>query len=162
LIVVSDTSPITNLATIGQFELLRLLHAEVYIAEGVWDELNAGGESWPGSDQVAAAHWVHRSAVSNRALVVALQRDLDRGEAESIALALELDADLVLLDEREGRRAARRLGLRVVGVLGLLLEAKAKGLVPALRPYLDALRERAGFYLSDGVYDYALALAHEP
>ncbi|QXD16313.1 DUF3368 domain-containing protein [Rhodocaloribacter litoris] len=85
-------------------------------------------------------------------LVTVLQRDLGRGEAEAIALALERNADLVLLDEREGRRAARRLGLSVTGVLGLLVEAKAKGHVATLRPLVDALRQVAGFYVHDEVY----------
>ena len=159
MIVVSDTSPVTNLAAIGQFDLLRRLYARLHIAQGVWDELNAGGRRWPGYDQVTAADWVERHAVQNHALVTALQRDLDRGEAETIALALELGADLTLLDEREGRHAAQRLGLRVVGVVGILLEAKANGMIDTVRPHLRALRQTAGFYLSEPLYQHALSLA---
>jgi predicted nucleic acid-binding protein len=99
--------------------------------------------------------------VQNQALVTALQRDLDRGEAETIALALELSADLVLLDEREGRHAAQKLELRVVGVVGMLLEAKSRRDVEAVRPHLDALRHKAGFYLSEQVYHFALSLTGE-
>ncbi len=161
MIIVSNTSPLTNLAAIGQFDLLRRLYARLHIAHGVWDELNAEGKRWPGRDEVAAADWIERHAVHNQALVTALQRDLDRGEAESIALALELDADLVLLDEKEGRRAANRLGLRVIGVVGILLEAKANSYIDAVHPHLDALRQTAGFYLSESLYQYALALAGE-
>ena len=161
MIVVSNTSPLTNLAAIGQFGLLHRLYARLHIAQGVWDELNAGGQRWPGRDEVAAADWIEQHAVQNQALVTALQRDLDQGEAESIALALELDADLVLLDEKEGRRAAKRLGLRVVGVVGVLLEAKANGSVDIVRPRLDGLRQTAGFYLSESLYRHALALAGE-
>jgi len=113
MIVVTNTSPLTNLAAIGQFELLRRLFTTVHIPRGVWNELNAGERRWPGHDQVAAADWVEQHAVHDQALVTALRRDLDRGEAESIALALELGADLVLMDEREGRRAAQRLGLQL-------------------------------------------------
>jgi len=124
-------------------------------------ELNAGGQHWPGRDEVAASGWIEHHIVQNQALVTALQRDLDRGEAESIALALEIEAALVLLDEKEGRRAARRLDLHVVGVVGVLLEAKAGGFVGAIRPFLDGLRQTAGFYLSDSVYQHALSLAGE-
>ena len=99
--------------------------------------------------------------MQNQALVTALRRDLDRGEAETISLALELNADLILLDEREGRHAAQRLELRVVGVVGLLLEAKSRSAVVAVRPHLDALRHKAGFYLSDPVYHAAVSLAGE-
>jgi predicted nucleic acid-binding protein len=161
MIVVSNTSPLTNLAAIGHFDLLRRLYGRLYIAQGVWDELNAGGKRWPGCDQVIAADWIERQMVSNQALVTALRRDLDRGEAETIALALELKADLALLDEKEGRHAARRLGLYVIGVVGILLEAKASGMIDAVRPDLRALRQTAGFYLSEPLYRHALALAGE-
>lgn len=161
MIVVSNTSPLTNLAAIGQFDLLRKLHNEIHIAQAVWKELNARGQRWPGRDEVAAADWIERHTVENKALVTALKRDLDAGEAESIALALELEADLVLLDEREGRHAAQRMGLRVVGVVGVLLEAKASNAVSAIRPLLDGLRQTAGFYLSGSLYQHALALASE-
>ncbi len=161
MIVVCDTSPLTNLAAIGQFDLLRRLYSELHIAEGVWGELNAGGRKWPGRDEVAAADWIELHTVQNQPLVTALKRDLDRGEAESIALALELDADLILLDEQEGRRAAKRLGLHPVGVVGLLLEAKRNGAFNAVRPHLDALRHIAGFYLSESLYRHALELAGE-
>lgn len=77
-----------------------------------------------------------------------------------MALALELGADLLLLDEREARRAAKRLGLTFVGVLGVLLGAKAKGLIPAIRPVTDALQQRAGF-LSADVRRRALSLGDE-
>jgi hypothetical protein len=86
---------------------------------------------------------------------------LDRGEAETIALALELGADLVLLDERDGRYTAQRFGLRVVGVLGVLLEAKSKGLIKNIKPYLDMLRQQAGFYIRETLYQQMLILAGE-
>ena len=158
MIVVCNTSPLTSLAAIGQFDLLHQLYGRLHIAEGVWEELNAGGQRWPGREEVAAADWIERHTVQNRALVTALRRDLDQGEAETIALALELGADLVLLDEREGRHTAQRLEL---GVIGLVLEAKARGALPAIRPHLDALRQKAGFYLSEPVYHAALSLAGE-
>jgi predicted nucleic acid-binding protein len=161
MIVVSNTSPLTNLAAVGQFALLHRLYSELHIAYGVWDELNAGGKRWPGRDEVATADWIQRHAVQNRDLVTALRRDLGRGEAESIALALELSADLILLDEEEGRHAAQRLGLRVMGVVGILLEAKASGAIDRLRPHLDALRQDGGFYLSEPLYQSALTLAGE-
>lgn len=110
---------------------------------------------------MARSDWIELRDVKNQALVTALRRDLDRGEAETIALALQLEADLVLLNEREGRHAAQRLGLRYVGVVGLLLEAKAKGLIRTVRPHLDALRQEAGFFLGDSLYRHALELAGE-
>ena len=161
MIVVSNTSPLTSLAAIGQFDLLHHLYGELHIAQGVREELNASGKRWPGRNEVDSAGWIEHHTMQNRALVTALERDLDRGEAETIALALEIEANLVLLDEREGRRAAQRFGLRALGVVGILLDAKSHGAIKSVRPHLDALRQTAGFYLADAVYDDTLLLAGE-
>jgi predicted nucleic acid-binding protein len=161
MIVASDTSPLTSLAAIGHFELLGTLYGEIHIAEGVRQELNHGGRRHPGSHEAEKAPWVHCHEVRNQALVTVLRRDLDRGEAETLALAVELKADLVLLDEKEGRHAAIRLGLRSLGVLGVLLQAKRLGSIPEIRPLLDALREQAGFFLSDSLYWQVLEQAGE-
>ncbi len=161
MIVVSNTSPITNLAAIDHLHLLRDLYGRIYIPRGVWDELNAFGRPWPGRNEVAEADWIAQRSVQDKKVVAVLQRDLDRGEAETIALALEMEADLVLLDEREGRHMAQRLGLEVIGVVGILLAAKAEGLIATVRPLLDDLRYRAGFYLSDSLYTQVLKIAQE-
>lgn len=161
MIVVSNTSPLTNLAAIGLFHLLHDLYGRVHIPDGVWNEINAYNQVWPGSKEVAAADWIERQSPKNQQIVTALRRDLDRGEAETIALALELGAGLVLLDERDGRYAAQRFGLRVIGVLGILLEAKNKGLIKEIRPYVDMLRQQAGFYIRETLYQYLLTLAGE-
>lgn len=161
MIVVSNTSPVTNLAAIGQFDLLRKLYNTIYLADGVWYELNANGQAWPGSDEVEHASWVRRMTVTNQTAVTALQDDLDRGESETIVLAVEENAELVLMDEAEGRHKAIRLGLNVTGVIGILLEAKSKGHISRVKPYLDRLQQEAGFYISKYVYQEALKLADE-
>jgi len=161
MIIVSNTSPLTNLAAIGQFDLLQNLYTKVHITQGVWDELNAYGQHWPGRNEVIkATNWITRFTVQNAHLVTTLRQDLDRGEAESIALALELNADFILLDEKEGRRIAKRLGLKRIGVAGILLEAKAKGFIKKVQPHLTALRH-AGFYLSEALYQSILTCANE-
>lgn len=152
MIIVSNTSPITNLAAVGQLELLHRLFGDIHIAFGVWDELNASNRRHPGSLEVERSRWVHHHEVSNLPLVASLRRDLDRGEAETLALAVELEATVVLVDEKEGRHAAARLGLKPLGVLGVILEAKRKQEIESVRPILEALRSRAGFYLSDQLY----------
>ena len=161
MIVVSNTSPLTNLAAIGHFELLRKLFGEIHIALGVWQELNNGGRRHPGSQEVENASWVYRHEVSALALTAALRRDLDHGEAETLALALELRADLVLLDEQEGRHAAMRLSLRPFGVLAILLKAKRQGEIAEIRSSLDALRRQAGFFLRESLYRQTLKEAGE-
>ncbi|MCP4428524.1 MAG: DUF3368 domain-containing protein [Chloroflexi bacterium] len=161
MIVVCNTSPLTNLAAIEKFDLLHRLYHQINIANGVWEELNAGGKQWPGQKEVSEANWIARHHVKNHALVTALQRDLDRGEAESIALALEIGADVIILDEREGRHAAERLGIRVVGVIGVLIAAKKGAFIENIHPLLDALRQTAGFYISNRLYSHILEITNE-
>lgn len=161
MIVVSNTSPLTNLAAIGQADLLTRLFQTIVIPIGVWRELQAPERTWPGKTALANAPWLQKQEVQNLALVTVLRRDLDLGESESIALAIELQADFILLDEREGRRVAQRLGLNVIGVLGVLLEAKKRGYATAVHPLMDALRQTAGFYLSEAVFRHVLDLAEE-
>lgn len=161
MIVVSNTSPLTSLAAIGQFELLRRLFSEVHIAHGVWTELNKGGKRHSGCREVDNAAWVLRHKARQAALTATLRRDLDLGEAETLALAIELKADLVLLDEQEGRHMAMRLGLQPLGVLGVLLRAKGQGEIQEIRPLLDALRQQAGFFLGDDLYRKVLEQAGE-
>lgn len=84
MIVVSNTSPLTNLSAIGQFNLLHELYDEIHIADGVWQELNAYGKVWPGQQDTAVSHWITQQKVQNQQLVAALQRDLDRGKLKAL------------------------------------------------------------------------------
>lgn len=150
--VVSNASPLINLARIGKLDLLHDLYGELTIPEAVWREVVVEGAGQPGADEVKGATWIKRHAVANRQLVHALQQELDAGEAEAIVLASEMEAELLLMDERLGRETARHLGLRYTGLIGVLVEAKRKGLIGAVKPHLDALRDAAGFRVSDALY----------
>ena len=90
-----------------------------------------------------------------------LQSELDAGESAAIALAVEVSADLILADERKGRRKAAEMGLEVVGLLGVISEAKRRGLIPACRPVIDALERDAHFWISTRLRERFLALAGE-
>ncbi len=90
-----------------------------------------------------------------------LSRELDKGEAEAIALALELRADQVLIDERRGRRIAARLNLRYTGILGILVEAKNRGLISEVKPLLDALINQAVFWVAAPLYSSVLQIVDE-
>jgi predicted nucleic acid-binding protein len=159
--VVSNTSPIVALAAIGRLDLLRAVHGEIAIPSAVFDEIAVAGAGEPGAREVTEADWVKRYPVANTTLVNALGLELDAGEAQAIALAVEIHADLILLDERLGRRAARRLGLTINGTLGVIIAAKDLGLLPSVRPILDALRVEAGFWIGNDLYSAVLAAAAE-
>jgi len=152
VIVVSNSSPLINFARIGLLDLLTRLYGELTIPEAVWLEVVIHGVGQPGANEVKDAEWIKKKAVSNTQLVAALQQELDAGEAEAIALALEAGADLLLMDERLGRETARHLGLRCLGLIGVLVEAKQKSLIETVKPYLAALRDVAGFRISDDLY----------
>jgi uncharacterized protein len=94
-------------------------------------------------------------------LVEALSNELDIGEAEAIALAVELQADQVLLDERQGRLVAARLNLRYIGILGILVEAKSQGLIAEVKPRLAALINQAGFWVAEPLRNSVLRLTNE-
>ncbi|MEI7894428.1 MAG: DUF3368 domain-containing protein [Myxococcales bacterium] len=82
---------------------------------------------------------------------------LDAGEANALALAASNHADLVLMDEVRGRAVARRLGLAVLGTLGLIATAKKRGLIPAARPVIAQVRSRGGLWLADKLVAEVLA-----
>jgi uncharacterized protein len=155
VIVVSDTSPITNLTDVGQLHLLHLLFGRVIIPPAVSDELERGRVSLP--------EWIEVSDVQNSARVEQLENEdeLDRGEAEALVLALELKADRLLIDEELGRAVAERMGLRYLGLLGVLLDAKRRGHLIAVRPVIDDLVSVAGFWMSEELRREVLDAAGE-
>jgi uncharacterized protein len=148
--VVSNTSPILNLAIVNQLILLHQQFGEILIPSSVLDELKVSEER-PGSQAIREAisfGWIQSREVSNEPLAQLLKQTLDRGEAEAIALAIELKAEWTLLDEREGRKVAKSLGLKVTGILGILLRAKQLGELESLQPVINELINKAGFRIA--------------
>ncbi len=154
--IVSNASPLINLARIGKLDLLYELYGELTVPEAVWQEVVIDGTGQPGAEQVRQSNWIHIRSVNDRRLVQALRQELDAGEAEAIVLAIETEAELLLMDEHLGRETARHLGVRHMGLIGVLLEAKHRRLIPAIKPPLDALRDIAGFRVSDALYQRVL------
>jgi predicted nucleic acid-binding protein len=154
--VVSNSSALINLARIGKLTLLQELFGVLIVPDAVWQEVVVEGAGQPGADEIGSAGWIQRHAVMNMQLVQVLQQDLDGGEAEAIALALEIDAELLLMDENLGRNTAQHLGLRYVGLIGTLVMAKRRGVISAVKPHLDMLRDIAGFRVSAALYSRVL------
>lgn len=162
MIVISDTSPITSLSAIGQLDLLRQLYSKILIPEAVYQELTGTETPVPGSTEVQTFDWIKVWQVTNLALVTTLLgQQLDKGECEAITLAIELNAELLLIDERRGRAEADRLGLRITGLLGVLVEAKQKGFILAVKPLLDDLINTAEFRVADALYSRILNIVGE-
>ncbi|ARV58296.1 nucleic acid-binding protein [Nostocales cyanobacterium HT-58-2] len=164
MIVVSDTSPITNLAAIGRLELLQQLYARVLIPIAVYNEMVRANKSVPGAVEVQTLPWITTRAVVDSERVTEIlenQENIDLGEAEAIVLTLELNADLLLMDERRGRTLATGYGLKVTGLLGVLLQAKQNGFIPVVKPLLDQLIDQADFRVSNHLYTTILQSAGE-
>ena len=163
MIVISDTSAITNLAAIDHLKLLPLLYNQVIIPEAVYRELVDIALPVPGTIEVQTASWLEVRTIADREVVERLQSEmrLDPGESEAIAIALELKADLLLIDERRGRAEANRLGLRITGLLGILIEAKGKNLISAVKPLMDALIATSEFRVSSALYNKILNMVNE-
>ena len=156
--VVSNTSPILNLALIDRLSLVEEQFGKVLITKAVLDELRVE-ENLPGSRLMKNAldsGWIQVAEVHDSPILRILNRDLDKGEAEAIALALELKAEMILLDEREARMAAKDLELSVTGVLGILLRAWHQKRIPSLQHELKMLRNEAGFRIADHLYNKIL------
>jgi predicted nucleic acid-binding protein len=149
MIAVADAGPLIHLAAIGRIDLLHRLFGRVLVPRAVHDEIVIRGAGLPGSAEVAAAEWVEVASARRTDLVDALLGGgLHRGESEAIALAVERGADLLLIDERQGRLTASSMGIPLIGTLGVLVAARERGEIEAVGPLLEALRG-AGLWLSD-------------
>ncbi len=153
---VSDASPLISLARIGQLDLLHQLFGELIIPEAVWHEVVVKGAGQAGADEVKGTSWIKTQAIANKPLAQALQQELDAGEAEAIVLALETRARLLLMDERLGRETAQHMELRCIGLVGVLIAAKQRGLIEGIKPLLDAARNIAGFRIEERLYSKIL------
>ncbi|MEH2193162.1 MAG: DUF3368 domain-containing protein [Nostoc sp.] len=161
MIIVSDTSSINNLAAINHLHLLQQLYGTVLIPEAVYRELTDPNFLVAGATEVQTFIWIQTRPIQDRILVEAFSNELDIGEAEAIALAVEMKADQVLIDERRGRMVAARLNISYTGILGILVEAKSQRLISAVKPLLDALINQAGFWVAEPLYKRVLQLVDE-
>lgn len=162
MIVVSDTSP--DYKSGGDLDLLQRLYSRIIIPVAVYNEMVEVGKPVPGAVEVQTLSWIQTQAVMDRERAIAIQaseENIHLGEAEAIALALELKADLLLMDERRGRIVATSYGLQVTGLLGVLVQAKRNNLIEAVKPLVDRAIEQADFRVSDRLYANVLEIAGE-
>lgn len=160
MIVVSDTTPISELAKVNYLNLLPKLFGRVMIPQGVHDELTTGQH--PAARLVRELSWLDVVAVNNRLAVKELQQagNLDLGESEAIALAEEMNADRLLIDEKAARRVAMARNLPLIGTMGVLLLGKRQGELENVKDVLDQMQQQ-GTRISDRLYTRVLILARE-
>jgi predicted nucleic acid-binding protein len=124
VIVVSDSSPLIAMGSVGRISLLTTLYGEVLVPQGVWNEVVMDGR--PGAREIASATWIRAVPVVNRPRVAELLKRVGPGEAEAISLAEESHADVLLIDERRARKIAVELGLPITGVLAFCSKQSRK------------------------------------
>lgn len=149
--VVADASPLIAFQQIGQLGLLQTIFTEVIVPPAVAREIQTSVPSVP---------WIVERPLAQAIAPLVLRASLGAGESEALSLAMEVHADRLLVDERAARRAARALGLAVIGTLGVLLAAKRKGLITEVGSPLDDLL-RQGFWVSPRLVRQALSAAGE-
>ena len=158
-LVVSDTSPLLNLALIDRLDLLEAQFSSITAPREVWDELTAGEDGIETLSERRESGFIEVVAVEYSNLFTEISQQLDLGETAAICYAIEHNAELLLLDEKEGRRVARRHDLCTTGVIGILIEASETSDV-TLKDELDALRE-SGFWIAEDLYSEILSQVGE-
>lgn len=160
MIIISDTTAFSELAKVGQMNLLRDVFGQVIIPQEVYNEITTGFH--PAAELVQEANWLEIIGVKNPQQVnqLQLEYDLDLGECAAIVLAQELNADLLLIDERSARQLALLMNIKIIGMVGVLLLAKQRGLITSVKQILDQLIEN-GTRISKQLYQYALITAEE-
>jgi len=150
-LVISNASPLIALEQIGQLHLLEQLFGSVVVPPAVVSEV---------SPSVTLPDWVTQQTLSQAIGPRILRASLGDGESEAISLALEVQARRLVLDDRPARRLAQALGLPIIGTLGVLLAAKQRNHLTAIRPSLDALLQH-DFRIAPALYDQILLDAEE-
>lgn len=155
MIVVSDSTILIGLVKIGKLHLLREIFSKIFIPEEVFKEVVERGKGKPGSKVIKAAAWIEVKPVKDKIQVSFLLGSLEKGEAEVLVLARELEADLILLDEEKARKSAVIAGFEIMGLLGLFILAKNLGLIYEVRPLIDELMIKK-FRISDIIIEKTL------
>jgi hypothetical protein len=158
MLIVSDASPIIALAMCDKLDLLDKLFDRVCVPKAVFDELDIPDK--PKARDII--EWARDKVIpiKNPSVITTLSMNLDPGESEALALYWETNADFLLIDEKRGRIIAHKKGVRIIGTMGVLLWAKQKGFLPAIKPILDLLMQ-TDFRVSDILYQQILKRAGE-
>ncbi len=149
-IAISNTSPLIALKHAGVLEKLNLLFQRIIVPPSVIRELSVKEKEY-----FQSLSFLSVEEPRDRRLVLVLKTIVDEGEAEAITLALE-KSNLLIIDDLKGRKVARRLGLEIIGTLGVLKAMKLKDIIREVKPFIERLREK-GFYISDDLINKLLS-----
>jgi len=157
VIVVSDSSPLIALSSVGRLDLMQLIFETIIIPVSVRDEIMGTAAKI----SVELPSFIRVEPVAAELPVRFLKLNLHAGESEAIALALERGIQGIILDDKQARETADELGLKVIGTLGVLILAKRKGFLSEVRPIMAQIIERVNFRIAPSVLNRALSLIDE-
>jgi uncharacterized protein len=161
MIVISDTSALSALIRVGQLTLLKSLFGSIIIPEKVAEELNELNAFHIDISEFTNSDWIIIKQPTDLPLLHRLLTQLDEGEANAITLAVELSADLLIIDELKGRSVATALSINITGLAGILILAKQEGYLQTIKPLLDRILKETSFRISSTLYNHILIKANE-
>ena len=164
-IIIFDSSPLINLAKISRLDLNKAIYNHVIIPEAVYDEVVINGLELArdGANKIknlVDERVIEVKKVENRNLVKAFNLDLDYGGSEVLALAIEIEADLVILDESEARHVANKFEISKTGFIGILIKADRLGMVESSRELLDDIIAK-GFRIDETLYKKVIKILED-
>ena len=161
MIVIADTSVILNLCRVQHERLLQQIFKRVLIPAQVADEFMRLSKVQQRFSSLALPDWIEILSSPQSFPPEVVQAHLDLGESAAIALCLDQKADALLIDESLGREVAAKLGVRTIGILGILIEARRRKFIPDVKTILERLETKAGFWIAPGLRNRVLQLAGE-
>jgi len=157
MIIVSNATPLISLSKIDKISLLQELFGKVFIPNAVYDEVVVQGQGRAGWNLPG---YIETKRVTNTMASQFLQAQLDDGESEAIVLAKEMNADLLILDEKKARKIAKLNGITVIGTIGVLQKAKDEGILNSIKACLDGMIQ-SGIWLDAKLYKFVLEQNNE-
>ena len=159
--IISNTTPISNLLHVDNISLLAKLFGTVYIPDAVANEVNVVFSNCAEWQKCVEREQIIIQSISNTIFVKQMVPFLHKGEAEAICLSLEKKAKLCLIDDKDARTIAQLNNLPVTGTLGILLKAKRTGLISSVKELIDRLRAEHHFWIREDMYQKVLHIAKE-
>lgn len=154
--IVSNTTPLINFCTIDRLDILHKLFGIIHIPNAVYNEIQSKLIKFPLLQKLLNDEQLVIDFVQNKSIVSMLQIDLQEGESEAIALALENNAKTILLDEIAARKIAEYKNMNFIGTIGILDIAKQKGIIEQVKPILDEIIEKGCFWINVNLYNFIL------
>ena len=158
MVIVSDTTAISNLLKLGKLHYLKKVFHSVVIPQEVLNELIPLKQFGYNLEEIEGADWISIATVEKNSLYADLSTRLDIGETEAIVLSQQIRSDFLIMDEKKGRIEAEKLGIKTIGILGILIQCRRLGICSDLKTEMDDLRDKAGFWINENLYQEVISI----